>query len=211
MIEPDLIKKIRKDMKDTMPGKRYQHTLGVAYTAASLAMCHQCDMDEAYVAGLLHDSAKYYSEEALLEECRKQKLPINEVEQRNPYLLHGKVGAVIAKEQYDITEADVLNAITYHTTGRPEMSLLEQILFVADYIEPGRKPLDGLDEIRYLAFHDLEACVIQILEATIQYLSSTPGKEIDDTTKKTYMYYTADKEGNKKHEKGKKSKGRFGS
>jgi len=193
MIESDLIRKIQKDMKDTLPGKRYQHTLGVAYTAASMAMCYQCDMNAAYIAGLLHDSAKYYSDEALLKACREHKILIQEVEKRNPYLLHGKVGALIAKEKYNIMEEDILNAITYHTTGRPEMSFLEQILFVADYIEPGRKPLEGLEQIRYLAFHDLETCVIQILEDTIQYLSSTQGKEIDDTTRMTYTYYTTGK------------------
>lgn len=190
MIEVDLIKRVRKDMKHLLPAKRYQHTLGVAYTAASMAMCHRADVNQAYIAGLLHDSAKYYSDEKLLEECKRCHLSINDVEMRNPYLLHGKVGAIIAREEYDITNDDILSAITYHTTGRPEMSLLEQILFVADYIEPGRKQLDGLDEVRYLAFHDLEKCVVKILESTIQYLSSTEGQEIDDTTRQTYTYYT---------------------
>lgn len=185
----EFLNQVMKDMKDTLPAKRYKHTLGVAYTAASMAMCHNCNMHDAFLAGLLHDSAKYYSDEKMIHVCEEHGLPVSEVERRNPYLLHGKAGAKLASEKYNIEEKDILNAITYHTTGRPEMSLLEQIIFVADYIEPGRKKIDGLEEVRYLAFHDLEGCVVTILQHTIEYLKNQKGKEIDATTLKTYSYY----------------------
>lgn len=192
-MKEELIEKIQRDMKEKLPSKRYKHTLGVAYTAASMAMCHQCNMKDAYMAGLLHDSAKYYSDEMLISECEKHHISISETERRNPYLLHGKAGALIAKEEYNIEEEDILMAITYHTTGRPNMSLLERILFVADYIEPSRKQLPGLDEVRYLAFHDLDCCVLKILNDTIEYLSSEKDKEMDETTLETYHYYQASK------------------
>lgn len=192
----DMLNQIRNDMKESLPEKRYRHTLGVAYTAASMAMCHNYDMDDAFLAGLLHDSAKYYSDEKLIETCEQHGLPVSEVERRNPYLLHGKAGAKIAQEKYNITKEDILGAIAYHTTGRPQMSLLEQIIFVADYIEPGRKKIDGLEEVRYLAFHDLEGCVVEILRQTIAYLKSSEGKEIDATTLETYQYYTENRKEN---------------
>lgn len=190
-MKDELAEQITKDMKEKLPAKRYNHTLGVAYTAASLAMCHGYDIKEAFIAGLLHDSAKYYTDDKLIEQCEMHQLAVSDVERRNPYLLHGKAGAIIAKEEYNITREEILMAISYHTTGRPGMSLLEQILFVADYIEPGRKKLPGMDEVRYLAFHDLEGCVLKILDDTITYLESQEDKEIDDTTLKTYHYYTA--------------------
>lgn len=186
----DFLNQVMKDMKESLPAKRYKHTLGVAYTAASMAMCHNVDVDDAFLAGLLHDSAKYFSDEKMIEVCEQHGLPISDVERRNPYLLHGKAGANIAKEKYNIEKDDILNAVTYHTTGRPNMSMLEQIIFVADYIEPGRKKIDGLEVVRHLAFHDLEGCVRTILQQTIDYLSSQEGKEIDGTTLETYSYYT---------------------
>lgn len=186
----ELLNQIRKDMKQSLPSRRYKHTLGVAYTAASMAMCYGVDIQKAFAAGLLHDSAKYYSDEKMIAECEKRNLPISEVERRNAYLLHGKAGAIIANEQYNIVEEDILNAIRYHTTGRKGMSVLEKILFVADYIEPGRKMIDGLTEVRTLAFHDLDGCVVKILQDTIDYLSSAKDKEIDATTLETYTFYT---------------------
>ena len=189
-MKEEFTNQIMKDLKESLPAKRYKHTLGVAYTAASLAMCHGADMKEAFLAGLLHDSAKYYSDEKMVSVCEEYNLPVSDVEKRNPYLLHGKVGAKIAKNKYNIVKEDILNAITYHTTGRPNMSLLEQIIFVADYMEPGRKKIDGIDEIRYWAFHDLEGCVTAILENTIKYLQSDKEKEMDPTTVLTYQYYT---------------------
>lgn len=189
-MKEEFINQIMKDLQESLPAKRYKHTLGVAYTAASLAMCHGYDMNDAFLAGLLHDNAKYYSDEVMVGVCMEHALPVSDVERRNPYLLHGKVGAKIAEEKYNITKKDILNAITYHTTGRPNMSLLEQIIFVADYMEPGRKKINGLDEVRYLAFHDLEGCVVTILRNTIDYLKSDKEKEIDSTTLETYQYYT---------------------
>ncbi|SET58218.1 bis(5'-nucleosyl)-tetraphosphatase (symmetrical) YqeK [[Clostridium] polysaccharolyticum] len=185
----DFLNQVMKDMKESLPAKRYKHTLGVAYTAASMAMCHKEDMEDAFLAGLLHDSAKYFSDKKMIEACEQKGLPISDVERRNPYLLHGKVGASIAKEKYHIERDDILNAITYHTTGRPDMSLLEQIIFAADYIEPGRMRIEGLEAVRHLAFHDLEECIRTILQQTIEYLSTQEGKEIDETTLETYSYY----------------------
>lgn len=183
------IRKLSKAMEECQDGKRYYHTLGVAFTAASLAMKHDVPMLKAQVAGLLHDCAKCLPDEKLISICNKNKLEISEVESRNPYLLHGKVGAFLARTEYQIEDEDILNAITYHTTGRPRMSKLEKIIFIADYIEPGRKNAPNLAEVRKLAFEDLDGAMLKILGDTLEYLKSGKG-EIDPLTQKTYFYYS---------------------
>lgn len=120
--------------------------------------------------------------------CEKHNISITEVEKRNPFLLHAKAGSFLAMNKYKVHDSDVINAILNHTTGRPGMSLLEKIIFVADYIEPGRKKAPNLAEIREMAFISLDGAVVKILKDTLDYLKSTPG-EIDPMTQKTYDYY----------------------
>ncbi len=182
------IRKIRKAMEKTQDAKRYEHTLGVAYTATALAMCHGVSLKSAELAGLLHDCAKCLTDEKRLSICEKHNISINEIERRNPFLLHAKVGSFLAMEEYHIYDPDIINAILNHTTGRPGMSVLEKIVFVADYIEPNRKNAPNLTEIRKLAFENLDLAMVKILGDTLNYLESTEG-EIDPMTRKTYEYY----------------------
>ncbi len=182
------LKKLKKAMKKEQDAKRFEHTIGVEYTAAALAMRYDCDIRKAQAAGLLHDCAKCLTDEKRLSICEKNGIPITEAERRSPFLLHAKVGAYLAKEKYGITNQDILNAIQNHTTGRRGMSLLEKIIFVADYIEPGRKQAPNLAEIRKLAFVNLDSALLTILEDTLTYLKAS-GSEIDPTTEKTWRYY----------------------
>lgn len=182
------LKKIRKAMEKNLDAGRYEHTLGVTYTAAALAMCYDADIKNAQIAGLLHDCAKCLSDEKRLAICEKHNISMTEIERRNPFLLHAKVGSFLAMEEYKIRDLDIIHAILNHTTGRPGMSLLEKIIFVADYIEPGRKQAPNLREIRRLAFEDLDAAFVKILSDTLEYLESTDG-EVDPMTAKTYEYY----------------------
>lgn len=145
-------------------------------------------MSKARLAGMLHDCAKSLTDEKRLSICERHNISMTELERRNPYLLHAKVGSFLAMEEYRVTDSDVIHAILNHTTGRPGMSLLEKIIFVADYIEPERKRAPGLKEIRKLAFTDLDQALIRILEDTLEYLKSTGG-EIDPMTEKTWAYY----------------------
>jgi len=182
--------KIRKAMEKELDGKRYEHTLGVEFTAASLAMCYNASVMNAQIAGLLHDCAKCLSNDKKLSICEKYNISINEVEKRNPFLLHAKVGSFLAMHEYGIEDTDVINAILNHTTGRPGMSLLEKIVFVADYIEPARKQAPNLNEIRKLAFENLDLALVRILEDTLVYLQDQGSKgELDPMTQKTYEYY----------------------
>ena len=182
------LKRLKKAMKKIQNGKRFEHTLGVEYTAAALAMRYQADILKARVAGLLHDCAKCLGDEKTLNICAKYQIPITESEQRNPFLLHAKVGAFLTQHKYGVTDEDICNAIYNHTTGREHMSLLEKIIFVADYIEPGRKQAPNLAEIRELAFVDLDKALCRILEDTLSYLQ-TSGGEIDPRTESTLKFY----------------------
>lgn len=174
-------------MEKVQDAKRFAHTLGVEFTAAALAMKYQADVTDAQIAGLLHDCAKCLTDEKRVSICEKHQIPMTDIERRNPFLLHAKVGEYLAREKYGITNPDILNAIRFHTTGRENMSLLERIVFVADYIEPGRRQAPNLAEIRQLAFNDLDAAMLKILEDTLSYLKATGG-ELDPMTEITYEY-----------------------
>lgn len=179
---------LRNEMKAIQKPDRYEHTLGVAYTAACLAGVYRVDAAKALRAGLLHDCAKCMEDAQLLSQCEQLDLNISESERRQPFLLHAKLGAWLAKEKYGETDIDILHAILYHTTGRPKMSMLEKIVFVADYIEPGRNRAPFLHEIRILAFSDIDKALVKILEDTLEYLNKK-GAEIAPETKITLDYY----------------------
>ena len=181
-------KKIKVKIKKVLDKDRYQHTLEVAYTAAALAMRYGCDVDTAFTAGLLHDCAKCIPGDKKYELCKKYDIELNETEKTAPYLIHAKLGAYIAEKKYGVTDAEILSSITYHTTGRPEMSVLEKIIYIADYIEPMRDKAPNLPRIRRLAFQDLDECMYEILRDTLEYLDENP-KDVDDTTRRAYDFY----------------------
>jgi predicted HD superfamily hydrolase involved in NAD metabolism len=124
----------------------------------------------------------------MLKMCEKAGVTISEYERNSASLLHSKAGAVLAESRYGVSDEDILNAIRYHTTGRPGMSLLEKIVFVADYIEPGRDSAPNLPVVRKLAYESIDDCVLQILKDTLRYLATT-GADVDPMTHKTYEYY----------------------
>ncbi len=175
-------------LKSKINDRRFEHSLGVEYTAACMAMVHGADIEKARIAGLLHDCAKCLPTKEKLEKARKHKLAISKFEEKNPDMLHGKLGAYYAKSRYEIDDEEILDAITYHTTGRPNMTLLDKIIFVADYIEPNRKELKDMDLIRQEAFIDIDKCVIHILKNTLDYLNNSTN-EMDFMTQLTYNYY----------------------
>ena len=182
------IEEIKYSLQNRLSARRYEHTLGVEYTCCALAIRYGADMEQARLAGLLHDCAKHYSGERLLKKCEEYKLPVSEYEKAFPELLHAKVGAYLAKEKYGIEDEEILRAIDCHTTGKPDMTLLEKILYIADYMEPNRDRAPGLKEIRTLAFTDLDACLLRILSGTLHYLKSR-GSIIDPQTEATYNFY----------------------
>ena len=182
------IRDLKKDLKKNMDESRYEHTLGVMYTSAALAMRYECDLDKALLAGLMHDCAKCMPNAKKLKTAEKYGLEITDLEKKNPFMLHAKVGAVLAEKKYDITDEEVLGAIRWHTTGKPEMTLLEKIVYIADYIEPLRDKAPNLPKIRKMAFQDLDACMYEILKDTLAYLDTDPDA-IDEMSRKAFIYY----------------------
>ena len=159
--------KIKKKLSKYLDEARFEHTMGVMYTCAALAMVYGYDLEDAQAAGLI---------------------PVSDFEKEHPFLLHAKLGAYVASSKYDIKDEEILTAITYHTTGRPGMSLLEKIVYISDYIEPMRDKAPNLPKVRKIAFEDLDECMYEILKDTLEYLEENP-KEIDSTTRDAYVYY----------------------
>lgn len=179
---------IKEKLQNSLDSTRYEHTLGVMYTAGSLAMAYGQDIRQAMLAGLLHDCAKCISLEEMVQWCDKYNFQISERERNSKNLLHAKAGAVMAEHEYHINDREILQAITWHCTGKPDMSTLDKIVYIADFIEPGRKEAKNLEVIRKLAFKDLDACMAQITYDILNYLKSK-GYEIDPTTEETYHFY----------------------
>mgnify|MGYP003189787288 CR=1 FL=1 len=126
--------KIEKKLSKYLDEDRFQHTMGVMYTSACLAMVHGYDVKDAQVAGLLHDCAKCIPNKKKLKMCSEHNIPVSDFELGHPFLLHARLGAYIAHEKYGIDNQEILSAINYHTTGRCDMSLLEKIIYIADYM-----------------------------------------------------------------------------
>lgn len=182
------LKKIKKKLKNELDESRYEHTIGVMDTAACLAMRYGADLTQALVAGLLHDCAKCIPNDKKLKLCRKNGIEVTPFEEKAPFLLHAKLGAWMAEHEYHVSDPAILSAITCHTTGKPDMSLLDKIVFIADYIEPGRNKAPGLPEIRRLSFTDIDQALIRILSDTLDYLASS-NDPIDPATQNVLDYY----------------------
>ena len=187
----DKTEEIHKQLKNALKPKRWCHTMGVVETAVALAQKWGCNVEYARLAALLHDCAKYLELEQKCFLCAKYEVSVSETELANPELLHAKAGALLAFEQYGIHNKDVLSAIFYHTTGKPNMSLLEQIVFVADYIEPGRTHSDKLPKYREMALEDLNLVTAHILKDTVKYLKKQEEHcvVIDPLTQESYEFY----------------------
>ncbi len=184
------IETMREKLQSALSVKRYIHTMGVAEEAIKLAEIYgtQKDQQKAQVAGLLHDCAKDYPEEMRLRFCQEYKVKLDDVMERQTDLIHPFLGAEVARREYLVTDGEILDAIRYHTTGRADMSLLEKIIFIADYIEPNREKFEGLEEARRLAYLDLDMAMRYILEETIAFVKQR-GRLLHPLSLEALEYY----------------------
>lgn len=184
----EIILNLRDDLKEKLSPQRYEHTISVSFICTALAMRYGADLEQSELAGLLHDCAKYYGDGNIIKKCEKQNIFLTSDELKAPVMLHAKYGAWLAEHKYGIEDKEVLDAIRWHTTGRPDMSLLEKIVFTADYIEPRRDKAADLPVVRSVAFIDLDECVYIILKGTLEYLEGK-GYFVDSMSVQAYDYY----------------------
>jgi predicted HD superfamily hydrolase involved in NAD metabolism len=155
-------------VKEQLTEHRYTHTLGVMETALELAKMYGEDEKKAELAAIFHDYAKFRSKEEMKEIILNQGFP-SDLLLFNEELWHAPVGAYLVETEVGIRDKDILDAIRYHTSGRPNMTTLEKIIYVADYIEPGRH-FPGVDEVRELVKVSLEKGLIKSIQNTIFFL-----------------------------------------
>jgi len=181
-MDREVIYNIRNQLKGCLSADRYQHTLGVEYTASCLAMRYGADIFKAELAGLLHDCAKEFSKSELADIAVG-----NGCEDFTSNTLHAICAPTIAKDKYGIQDVEILSAIRWHTTGKANMALLDKIIYVADFIEPCRDMITILPEVRKIAFEDLTYAVYRIAAETIPYVAMR-NLPMDPHTLECYEY-----------------------
>lgn len=155
-------------IKQELPPARFEHTLRVQKLAVKFAEQMGIDKERTSIAAVLHDYCKFWPKEKLVSWIRKCKLP-DDLFDYHPELWHAPVGAEVAAHHFRITDEEILQAIRYHTTGRPQMSPLEKIIFLADLLEPGRC-FPGIEELRSYAEKDMDHAIWKALDHTICFL-----------------------------------------
>ncbi|MCR5829439.1 MAG: bis(5'-nucleosyl)-tetraphosphatase (symmetrical) YqeK [Lachnospiraceae bacterium] len=179
-------------MHQNLSPHRALHIQGVAIESRRLAVRYGVDPRKAYLAGYLHDCAKGFTRDENIRYITKYDIDISEEELSiGNALIHSKVGAYFAREYFEVVDEDIFNAIYYHTVGRPGMSDLEKIVYVADFIEPQRdqKSMVPLNVLRELSYMDLNRAVCEVTRCCYYYLKDNNSGFVSPDTKKTYDYY----------------------
>ncbi|WNF17057.1 bis(5'-nucleosyl)-tetraphosphatase (symmetrical) YqeK [Staphylococcus warneri] len=164
------IENAKELVKAKLPEKRYKHSLRVSETAVKLAEIYDGDKDKAELAGVLHDYCKYNDLSTMYQVVRQYELE-SDLLSYGGEILHGPVCSAIMENDFDVKDEEVLLAIKYHTTGRQQMTKTEKLVFIADYIEPGRKT-PGVEEIRDMAYNQgsLDKTIYEISKRTVLFL-----------------------------------------
>jgi predicted HD superfamily hydrolase involved in NAD metabolism len=155
---------------ENVPQARVEHVLRVEQMSVELAQSHGLEVNKAAQAGLMHDLAKYFKSHKLLQMARQAHLPLDPVDEANPHLLHAEVSAIVARDEFEVTDPEILAAIANHTLGKPGMSQLSCVVFLADTLEPGRGDSPELAVLRQLCYQDLNAAVWMTCDYTLKYL-----------------------------------------
>ena len=156
-----------------VPPQRIKHILGVEQMAIDLASHYQIDTRKAAIAGLMHDLAKYFKPQKLLEMAQIAGVEIDPVSAATPHLLHADVSAIVARDTFKVTDTEVLDAIANHTLGRPGMNELSCIVFLADTLEPGRGNTPDLEHLRKICYQNLDKALFQTCDYSLKFLLET--------------------------------------
>ena len=161
---------MRRRLKEALSESRWRHTEGVVRTAERMAKKFGVNMEKAHVAALLHDCAKCMPLEEMLAAADAAGVAADALERSSGALMHAAAGAALARTVYGVTDPEILGAIRYHTVGRADMTALEKVVFVSDFVEEGRRPFPGLDEVRRLSMEDLDAAVSMCARLSVEYV-----------------------------------------
>ncbi|GHU73656.1 nicotinate-nucleotide adenylyltransferase [Clostridia bacterium] len=159
-------------LKETLSPKRFQHSMGTAAKAVELAARYDVSVEQADLAGLLHDNAKYLDDEGLRTEANRLGIEYDAQRWENPELLHASVGAAMLRERFGVTDPEVARAVRAHNTGSADMSRLDLVAYLADKIEDSREQYPGLDELRLIAQDNLESAVVATMSGIIRHVQS---------------------------------------
>ncbi|MEW6493960.1 MAG: bis(5'-nucleosyl)-tetraphosphatase (symmetrical) YqeK [Cyanobacteriota bacterium] len=157
-------------LADNVPASRLQHILGVEQMSAELAGHYRLDVEKAAWAGLMHDLAKYFKPRVLLQMAREEGIEIDPVSEAHPHLLHADVSAIVARQQFGMQDEEVLQAIAHHTLGRPGMSRLSCVVFLADSLEPSRGNTPELQRLRQISQQDLYKAIWLTCDYSLRFL-----------------------------------------
>lgn len=180
MNREEMLEAVKKQITE----HRYQHTLGVVETSIQLAERYGANPKKAEIASIFHDYAKFRDPDEMAEIIRDTPTIADDLLEYHRELWHAPVGAYLVQQEAGITDEEILDAIRYHTTGRVGMSVLEKVVCLADYVEPGRH-FPGVDEVRQLAQKDLNKALAQSLLNTIKFLEKK-GQKVYPLTKEAY-------------------------
>lgn len=185
---PNSITFVKTVIQGKLTPERFKHSLGVCKTASILAEFHEADLTKVRIAALLHDCAKNLSDEEMKQKCEDYDIELDEHEKKNPFLIHAKVGEKIAEYEFGIHDAEILEAIKWHTLGMVGMGLIAKIVFVADMVEPLRH-FNGIAELRTLARKDIDKAVAACIESTI-YFNNARKREVHPNAYEVYKWVT---------------------
>lgn len=159
--------KIQKYLINNLSVKRYEHSLGVANEAVQLAKKYDADAEKAFIAGLVHDCAKEIDADTSVKILKERYgiVPDDDL-LFVPRLLHGLLGSCIVRSEFEIDDAEIIDAVRYHTTGKAGMNILTKIIYIADYIEPGRTYPD-VDKLRRITYKNIDEGILYSLDYTI--------------------------------------------
>lgn len=161
---------IELKLSEILPERRKQHSLNVASCAVRLSEIYNCDKEKAYLAGMVHDCAKYFDNEQVNYFVEKYNIALDDIEENNIALSHSLIGSYVIQDYFDIQDENIINAVKYHTTGRENMTLLEKVIYMADLIEEGRK-FPRVDELRELTYNGkLDEALLLSFNNTIKFV-----------------------------------------
>ena len=184
---PADLEEYKRILQQRLKPSRYAHSLGVMETMEKLARINGADVEKAKICGLLHDITKNDTTEEQLALIDKYKIPADDAQLRYPKLHHSLTAPYVLKYELGITDEEILSAVKYHTTARPDMTLMEKLLYVADYVDPTRD-YEDVEFYRRLAFEDVDYAAFLCLAYTMEDLSSQKAYIYKDTYD-AYQYY----------------------